>query len=301
MKNYSIRLIVTLILTLFFLHAKSQEKLDIKMVAEIQKTGYVGESIPYVVKLMSTSPDIADVRVVKYPEYPESARVIKGVTRNSHPEKIQQKGTTYYCWTIMRSFIIPEKSGKQSIGAGRFVVFIPHEKIVYHNFWGNRRTVEYEELALECKSTDIKIAELPGSKTVNEFSGCVGDFKIEGWFPPGKILTGTEAYVVFSISGYGSLADLKVPNLSKLFSKGCRLKSVEQDEEQSQREGRLFSEITLTCSFVPEEEEFEIAPLTLKFFNPESKKYYETGSDFLHWDTKPTNKKVSHSKDAIEI
>lgn len=280
---------------------KPEGKVDVSVSASVTKTGYVGSVFVYEVFLLSSSPDISNVRVLKNPEVSQGVRLIQGVTRGSRPEKVRQKGKTYYKWTIMRNFLIPSDAGGKKVGAGRFVVFIPHEKVMYHDFWGSRRTVEYEEVAVDCKAVDFKVSDLPNNRAGLEFAGAVGDFKIEGWFPPGKISKGSEAYVVFSISGYGSLENLKLPNINRIFTNGCHLREVEQSEEQMQRDGQLYSEVTLTCRFVPDEDEFSIEPLRLGFFNPSSGKYYEAESESLHWTSQPSRKSETNQREAIEI
>lgn len=282
-------------------YAKESDKTDIRIVAGVAKNGFVDEALVYEVKLFSSSPDISNVRVVKAPSFPKDVKVIQGITKNNRPERIQEKGKTFYCWTILRNFLLPSTPGKFSVGESKYVVFIPHEKVIYHDFWGSSRTVEYEEKLVDCGAIDFKINSLPENKINKEFAGCVGNFKVEGWFPPGNIVKGRESYAVFSISGYGSLKDLKLPNIFKIFSSGCHLKEVEQNEEQMQRDGSLYSEVTLTCKFVPDEEEFSINPLELIFFNPETKKYYTAASETLHWTSHSTKKTLSNSREAIEI
>lgn len=279
---------------------KSNGNPDIKICATVDKSGYVGEALVYEVLLTSDSPEISNVRVTKYPKFPEGVKVVQGIVNNQRPELKESKGKKYYSWTILRYFLIPEREGKMDVGDGNFVVFIPHEKIVSHPFWGVRHTVEYEEMVLSSKAVDFKVKKLPSEK--EGYAGCVGDFRIEGWFPPGKIYAGKEAYAVFTISGYGSLESLRLPNIYKLFDRGCKLKEVSREEETMQRDGKFFSEITLTCRFMPEEEEFEIAPLCLQFFNPERGKYYEVCSEALLWMQRQEEKKnKDHNKEAISI
>lgn len=282
-------------------YAKENQTADVKVTAEIKKNGFVGEALTYEVTLMSTSSDMANVRVLTAPKFPNDTKVIQGAARGSRPSIKKVNGKEYYCWTIMRSFVIPGRSGKLSIAGGRYIAFVPHEKIAYHPFWGKQRVLEYEEMELTCNNVNLKISNLPKKNGMTE-NVCVGEFKIEGWFPPGRINKGQEAYAVFTIGGFGSLETLKLPNLNKLFGKGCRLKEVDQNEEQLQRDGRLYTEVTLTCKFVAEEDEFEIAPLCLEFFSPDTKKYYETCSETLHWTGTPSEKKKgSSTKDAIKV
>lgn len=303
MKDPFIYLVVIMVsLIQFSLKAGESDNIDVKIEASISsKVGYTGEVFVYEVKLVSNSPEIANVKLLKAQTFPQDATVISGVVKNSKPLKNEKKDKTTYSWIISRTFIIPGNSGKHIVGPGEYIVFIPHEKVVYHEFWGPRRTVEYEEIKVVCKSLDFKTKKIPSYNGIQEFSGCIGEFKVEGWFPPGKILKGNDAYAIFSISGFGSLKDLKIPNLNKLFVQGCRLKEVEQKEEQSQKDERLFSEITLTCRFVAEDEEFKIAPLSFEFFNPRNDKFYKVESDTLHWTKNPENPKLTIPGDVIEI
>lgn len=300
-KNLFLSLLCLLILAMvpFLSFAKGSDKTELKMEATVQKNGFLGEVLTYEVKLYSTDPNISNVRAVSAPSYPAGCHIISGATRNG-ARKVKKDGKEFYCWTILRSFIIPSEVGKMSVSKATYVVFIPRESVVNDRFWGLRRITEYEEVTIGCNSVDFKIAPLPKEDSEN-FSGCVGDFKIEGWFPPGNIHKGNEAYAMFSISGYGSLRDVKIPNLYRLFGTGCHLKEVEQNEEQMQRDGRLFSQITLTCRFVAEDDEFVINPLSLIFFNPETKKYYDASSDALQWTHHPSKGNGSSKADAIEI
>lgn len=299
-----IRPLLTIILVslTFTSYGKEAKSPNIRLKAEIQKEGFTGEVFSYNITLISNTPEIANVKIIHAPSFPESVEIINGVTRNSRPEIKEEKGETLYEWNILKKFIIPEKAGKYEIGEAQFMAFIPEEKIVYDNFWGSFKTTEYKEVKLECKAVSFKVKSLPDANASASFSGCIGDFRIEGWFPPGKISTGTDSYAVFTISGYGSLENIKIPNLYKLFDKGCHLKEVEQTEERQQRDGKLYSEVTLSCIFVAEEEEFEILPLCLEFFNPLTKKYENQCSDKLHWTTNQSDHKNKiKSNDAIEI
>lgn len=295
---------LTLAMALWFSTARGAEKketkIELSIESSITKAGFVGEALEYVVTLRSNVPNIADVKVAKAPQFPESVKVIKGVVRNQRPKEEVVKGETVYTWTILRDFIIPTEAGKLTISGAKYVAFVAKEKIVNDFFWGARRVVDYEEMQAESKAVTFKVDKLPEKNLPENFSGCVGDFSIEGWFPPGEIIIGREAIVVFTISGYGSLENLKLPNIAGIFNNGCSLREIEQNEELSQKDGRLFSEVTLTCRFTPNTEDGSIAPLKIGFFNPEKKSYETVESFTLHWD-KAGRKKSSGKVEAIEI
>lgn len=280
--------------------APSADSPDISISAEVRSSGFVGEVFEYVVSLYSSSPDVSNVKLAQAPSMPGNLTSVRGVVQNSRPEKVDRKGKSLYRWTIERYFFIPKDAGKFNIGPSRYVVFIPYERIVNRGFWGNQRIIDYEEVSVECKGIDFKASALPAPKNGAAFSGCVGDFKIEGWFPPGRISPGRDAYVIFTISGYGSLENLKLPNIAKLFGNGCRLKEMEQDDNRSQRDGKLYTEITLTCLFTPEAHDFEINPLCIEFFSPSEKSYYSACSEALRW-TGDHNEKKPSGKAANDI
>lgn len=281
--------------------AAKEEKVEAYVISDIKKTGVVGEVFTYEVRLLSSSPEIADVRVARAVQFPSDLKVVSGIARLGRPESYKYKGKDFYSWVIKRDFLSSSVPGKFKIPKSEYVVFIPQVTGYYTDFWGRHQVVDYKELRLECKENEFKVSDLPADRS-GAFSGCVGDFEVEGWFPPGKIVTGREAYVVFHISGFGSLANLSLPNINGIFKDGCRLKEIEQSDQQTQRDGRLFSEVTLTCRFVPESEDFKIDPLCLVFYSPTLGKYVEKCSESLHWTSKEEPvKKKSSSKGAIEI
>lgn len=305
MKHINIFLSVAALLFISFdsLNAKNSEVPEFEVVSEMQKNGFVGECIEYNLYLKSTVPNVADVRVVDHPYIPENVDAIRGsIGGSQRPKEVTEKGKKFYSWNILKIFLIPKEEGKLNIGSGKIVVFIPKERIVNDYFWGARRIVEYDEVAINFKGKDISIKKLPANTTKFDFADCVGEFEIEGWFPPGKIIKDKEAIVVFSISGKGDLSNLRVPNLSKLFTDGCELKEVERTEHRTQRNGTLFSEVILTCKFIPNNTDFTIGSLSILEFNPDTKKYEVISSDTLHWDkTDDVKKNTSIPKGAIEI
>ena len=296
--------LLILALTIGFIPGFAKEVDDdpeVKVYVEVEKEGYVGQPLEYRVMLASTSRNIADVRVASWPNISLGCNVVKGAVNNQKPVEKKEKGKTWYVWTVMRNFIIPEKEGKFEIGEGEYVVFVPFERIVNDFFWGARRMVDYDEIIAKSGKASFKVSNLPEKGRPQDFSGCVGNFTIEGWFPPGEIRVGKEAIVVFRISGFGSLENLKLPNIARSFTDGCSLREIDQNENISQKNGRFFSEVTLTCRFTPETADGEIKPIEIVFFNPDTKKYETVGSEPLKWNNIKTPSTKTPAYDAIEI
>lgn len=284
----------------FNLIEAAENPIDIKITSEIKKNGTVGEALTFTVKLVSNIQNISDVRILNSPDLPLSCKIIDGRVLEKWPEKEIKNGKTYFSWIIERKFLTFEEAGKYKIGTADYVVLIPKVSEYYDKVWGFGKTVTYEEIRVSSPAVEIKIGALPENRQFSSFTNCIGDYKIEAWFPPGNISLDGEALVVFTINGFGDLSDIKLPNLVKGFGEGCRLKEVEQSEKIIQEDGRLYSEITLTCRFIPTSNEFIINPLCLVFFDPQKKNYYEICSESLHWTIK-NRPKINDSGKAIEI
>lgn len=278
-----------------------ENKVDIFTEAALVKSCVVGETVEYIVTLYSSSPDVADVTVRKTPGFPADLEVAYGAVRNVRPSEVSVKGKTYYSWPVLRCFVTPKQTGKFSIKGGEFVAVLRKGVVVNDYFWGPRRTYTYEEKTADCRDSEIKVNPLPARHRPADFSGCVGDFNIRGWFPPGEIVAGNEAIVVFTVSGFGSLEGLEIPNISAAFSEGCRLRGIEREDEVSQRDGRLFSETTLVCRFIPESETGEIGEFSLVFYNPETETYETVSSLPLSWNGQASRRRDTTPREVFEI
>lgn len=285
----------------FFVLGKSSADLpDMKLKVEITKSGYVGQPIEYRVLLTSNSSNIQDVRAVKNPSVSPDCQIVRGRVTNQKPVVETINGQKIFTWTILRNFIIAKAPGKYEIGEGDFIAYLPFERIVDDFFWGRRRVVDYEEVPLKCEKVSFKVSNLPKNKPEN-FSDAVGQFSVDGWFPPGEIRVGNEAIVVLKIEGYGNLESLKLPNVAKSFVNGCSLVNIERNDAMSQKNGSLYSEVTLTCTFIPRSPDGEIDPVSFVFFNPDSKKYETVNSKPLQWNVNNKKKEKKPSYDVMEI
>lgn len=273
---------------------------DMKLSVEVTKEGYVGQPFEYRVLLTSSSPNIRDVRALRSPVVSPDCKTVRGSVANQKPEIKTVKGEKVYSWTVLRTFLIPKTAGKYEISSGDFIAFMPYERFVNDFFWGQRRVVDYEEVPLSCEKISFKVSDLPKNKPDN-FSEGVGEFSVEGWFPPGEIVIGNNAIVVLKIEGYGNLENLKIPNVAKSFVNGCSLVNIEQNDAVSQRNGRLYSEVTLTCTFVPQTDDGEIDPVNFVFFNPQKKKYETVSSKPLKWNINHKQENRKSSYDVMEI
>ncbi|MCH5214084.1 MAG: BatD family protein [Muribaculaceae bacterium] len=272
---------------------------EISIEATIEKSAYVGEVLEYTVTLLSTEANIANVKIVKNNTFPREAKVINGATRNGRPQTVQKGGKTYYSWTIQKDYLIFDNPGKYTIDKAEYAVYIPHTKAVRDNFWGMRQYVEYEEVAATGNAVSFKVEQLP-KKGEGSCDG-VGDFTVEGWFPPGAINVGSEAYCIFKISGEGYLSDLNISEIYKCFKENCQLKEVEPEEEFKQRNGMLWSEVTLVCKFIPQKADFKIEPFCLKFFSPDKKSYYDACSDTLEGSQQKKPERKTRDNNAVSI
>lgn len=202
---------------------------------------------------------------------------------------------------VSKFVLIPLEAGKLVLPAPSFKIGIPHKVLRSDPFWGDYVAYDVENIECEGKGSAIKAKKLPDYKGEGKFSGCVGDFTISAYLPPGRITHKNEATFVVEIEGTGWIPDDSMPEVRNAFGKTAKLRSVSENRNRSLRESNLYSELELVCEFIPEgETEFEIGPVEFVFFNPSSGKYQTIYSETVR-DTYSGKKTKGSSGELMEI
>lgn len=262
--------------------AAKRDEVKVEVRAEAPRSCFVGETVTLTVTLISDTPDIANVSLSSEPDYSAASAVVPGRV-SGNPQEVEKRGKRSYRWTIARYFVTFDHPGKVKVGEARYIAYQPVRQVVDDLFWGPQTRVSYREIPAECKGVEINVKALPEKGRPENFSGAVGDFDIEGWFPPGQIYVGSEAVAVIEVTGFGSLKGVAVPDISKAFRNGCRLRGAESSDEISQRDGRLHSTLRLTCSFIPEDPDGEISEIPFCYFDTRTGQYRTVTTNILKW------------------
>lgn len=251
---------------------------------------YANEMDTFTITLISDTPDIAYADVIKLPElnHGEASSITKiGGIGQGYVKEIN--GNKYFHYPIYSFTATISEKGKYELKNGVCKVGIKTPVIIDDPFWGRRRSYQTKEYSVDIEKTSIKVKPLPELNKNIPFSNVIGNFKIETIVPTGAIIVGREALAYIILKGEGELTEDVMPDYQSAFSDGLKLKSVSDSRNKYISNGKLISELTLECTFVPEVmDSLQIGVVKFHYFNPESGKY-ETVS------TQPVKLNISSS------
>jgi len=126
--------------------------------------------------------------------------------------------------------------------------------------------------AVESGPLELEVLPLPEDQRPDDFSGLVGSFQIDSLLEPPSIKVGESAILTVSFSGRGDvdrIPDLKLPKLGKTrVYPDLSVLKMKPDAKG------LTASKTMRWALVPEKEgQCEIPPLSISFFDTETKKY----------------------------
>lgn len=199
---------------------------------------------------------------------------ISNVSPLPHRKEVEIKGKKYLVIPIKKFLVTLHETGKYKLEEGKYNVIVSEPIIVDDPFFGRIRTSKRKRMELTVPSLEFKIKGLPNHDKDIDFSGAVGNFEIETIVPPGEIIIGKEATVVFKIKGVGLIGTDVLPEYQKAFGVGNKLKSVSDNNDLYFNGTDVISEKNVICNFIPEDiENCVIGSAEFCFFNPETKKY----------------------------
>lgn len=127
-------------------------------------------------------------------------------------------------------------------------------------------------VTIASQALELKVVPLPDKGKPGGFSGLVGSFKIKATLAPSKIRMGESATLTVHISGRGNvnrIPDLKMPDLAHI-----KVYADEPVFEARPDLKGLAGFKIMKWALVPEQQgDFEIPPLSLSFFDPDTHKY----------------------------
>ena len=131
-------------------------------------------------------------------------------------------------------------------------------------------------LTVATSPLELKVLALPEEERPADFSGLVGDFRMESRLEPSSLKAGESATLTVRVSGKGNvnrIPDIDLPELPF-----ARTYGDQPVLETARGDSGIGGTKTMKWALVPQKEgQFEIPALKLSFFNPETGKY-----DVLH-------------------
>lgn len=249
---------------------------DLFVTCELDRRNvYERQSVTARLLLYSSTPDIAFADIAIAPKLNRgefNSLQMTNIQEAASQEEIE--GKLFYCFPLREFVFTMSEKGKYQLDGGECRIGVSRPVVVNDPFWGRIRTSEVEEINVPIRKAEFKVKALPVPPADSNFSGSVGTFTIKTVIPRGDIIVGEEATAIIVLSGNGMIADSVLPEYRGAFKNGVKLKSVSESRSDSYRNGKLFSELQLECSFIPTERSgAEIGEVSFDFFNPDTGKF----------------------------
>ncbi len=256
-------------------HRFAPEEFSIECQLQPEGTLYEGQPVRCVYVLHSPTPDVSAARILAAPELRNGTPSILSRIQPDDPGYVEEtKNGPEYCFPIASYILTLPAEGKNAVKKNAFEIDVAYPKMVRDPFWGYVRTLDSETFILKADEIPLKVKSLPQAPANSSFSGAIGNFKINAILPPGDIIVNEDAVVVVKISGEGIIPDDTMPEYRKAFNENAKLKSVSESRNSYVRDGRLYSELNLECTFIPSaRSEVEIGSIQFDFFNPATGSY----------------------------
>jgi len=146
-----------------------------------------------------------------------------------------------------------------------------------------------QPVTISSEPLELNALPLPQKGRPTDFSGLVGNYKIESHLEPSKIRAGESATMTVLLSGRGNvkrIPDLKLPELEKIKVYADQPVLMEETDSKG-----LFGSKTMKWALVPEKEgEYQIPSLSISFFDTTGKQYRVIKSPVLSLSVLPVEK-----------
>lgn len=191
-------------------------------------------------------------------------------------EYSSQYGGRSYQVLEARYAVLPSKEGAYTIGPSRMnMTVMPSDNRSPSGRFFNDPFFSFSSgrpATLATAPLELKVRPLPRQERPPDFSGLVGDFKIESKLEPAEIKTGESAMLIVEISGQGNAG--RIPDLQPPLLEHTKLYADQPVLQVVQNEKGLGGTKTMKWALVPEKAgTLEIPSLRLSFFNPATEKY----------------------------
>lgn len=146
-----------------------------------------------------------------------------------------------------------------------------------------------QPVTISSEPLELNALPLPQKGRPTDFSGLVGNYKIESHLEPSKIRAGESATMTVLLSGRGNvkrIPDLKLPELEEIKVYADQPVLMEETDSKG-----LFGSKTMKWALVPEKEgEYQIPSLSISFFDTTGKQYRVIKSPVLSLSVLPVEK-----------
>lgn len=227
---------------------------------------FINQEVILVIKMYSRDYGLFQrLRNFKEPDF--SDVIAKFV--NERPDDIEKQvlinGRTYISRELARYILFPQKTGEIGIDPFSINVFIS-------SFFGS------ENIPLSTNPISMKVKDLPESGRPANFSGAVGDFKINTILSKSEAKSNETINLDLEIIGTGNLNMLKLPNLS--VPENIETYPPKRRDAFDLRPNGMKGKVVESLLLVPQYGgNYQIGPIAFNYFDPTQEKYVTLKSE----------------------
>ncbi|MBC8177173.1 MAG: protein BatD [Deltaproteobacteria bacterium] len=230
------------------------------------KKAYVEEQVLYILKLyLKTS--VSDISL-QLPELDHLA--FKQLAKPREYQGVYH-GSTYRIIEVPYG-LLALKAGNYGITPSQMSMTAYDHRKSRRGFFDDPFFRSGRPVTISSQPLELKVIPLPEEGKPEGFSGLVGNFEIKATLVPSKINMGESATLTVSINGKGNvnrIPDLKMPGLEHI-----KVYADEPVFEARPDPKGLAGFKIMKWAIVPEQQgDYEIPPLSLSFFDPETHSY----------------------------
>ncbi|MCL1865121.1 MAG: BatD family protein [Spirochaetes bacterium] len=250
---------------------------DIPITGELSlssNTVYVGE--PLIMRYYINGDDFDNIKILGLAEQPLS----KDFSIKMIKENINKDDKIY----AASFYVVPLKKGNYDIGENSIHIQVED---IQSFFSRNVRKI------IPCSAKKINVLPIPENGKPENFSGDVGEYKIEVQTPSGEFKQFEEIKVPVKITGKGNLITLSKPKVENNIENGNDQKIIIEEKEAECRSGEngLDGEKEYLITIIPQKYgELNTGKIFIEYFNPYKKKYERAESQPLTFNVLPDEK-----------
>lgn len=189
--------------------------------------------------------------------------------------------------TVGRYVVLADDPGEFKIEPGRYSADVLTGEKMIDPFWG---TAYYRKNRIEIRPEGSSLRVSRSGKGIEDSKSGVGEFEAVWILPPGDIEPQQEGIVILELQGYGDLENAEWPDLTGAFGSGLKFIGMTPDVNVYIKDGRVYSEARLECTFSASEPgEYVLESAAIPFFSSERHKIVQAR-------TKPIRIKIEKGK-----
>ena len=221
----------------------------------------VGQPLVATVYLDSTSSSLFDFNWRTAPSYPGFWAQRLDNPEQVTPEVVEIDGTAYYRYQVMRSVLVPLKSGEIEIPAIEAAIGVRSR-----GFFDTGQLIE--------RSSPVRTLEVAARPTApTGFSGAVGDLHYSAELEPAEIDFGESAVLTVTLKGRGNLPLVETPTLFPSCT-DCDSYPPEEESRVTVDASGIHGSRSWQVTVVPRSwGEIELGAVELTVFDPDTERY----------------------------